>query len=340
MGDIIGYGGKEWREYKDYSAKRAQLFDYYGTPEAEEIEGLLEAYQVSKLHYDAFRHYNMLEASVPTQFLQEVVEHQKEYSARDIDFGDGVKMGWQVLFDEGYEKYNKVLIAVYILLILALLASRRWSVLIPATMIVGARTAVWGFLCWRGRLPLRVSLPLLLCESLLLLVLVLEAYGSMKRRDWLKLLVGAGAILLLVQALKTFRQQFPEIREEHKEQQILMEGLRELQDYCNQEPENRYLMEAEGMMYYRGSALETELYQQPNYLVSGNWYSYSPVMKEKIDSYIKEAEYQELYAITYKWEEDRNASIIPYLNELYGGIFQVVDEITVSYGGNVSCLSV
>lgn len=333
LGDIIGYSGKDWKEYKEYNAERTLLFDFYGTPEAEQIEEVLKKHQVSELSYNAFRQYIIMEDSIPLQFLQELSAYQKEHSTNKISFWDSFRLSWKTLFDNGYQKYNKITLAAYIFLIFVILASRKWSVLLPSVMILGARTVIWTYLIRKGRLPLWVSVPLLLCETLLLLALALEAYQSIKKQDWLILLAGAGAVLFLVQSVKSFRQQFPMIRKEHNGQQIFMEGLRELQDYCNQQPDNRYLTEADSMMYFRGSALETALYQQPNYLVSGNWYSYSPVMKEKIASYVKEENYKNLYVIAYKREESRPEWIIPYLNAVYEGTFEIVDEITASHGG-------
>lgn len=333
LGDIIGYSGKDWKEYKEYNAERTLLFDFYGTPEPEQIESLLEKHQVSELDYNAFRQYIILEDTIPLQFLQELSAYQQEHTDNKISIFDSAQTGWKALLDNGYQKYNKITLAAYLFLLLVILASRKWIVLLPSAMIMGARTAIWTYLIWKGRLPEWVSVPLLLCETLLLLALALEACQSMKKQDWFILLAGAGAVLFLVQSGKSFRQQFPMLRKEHNGQQIFMEGLRELQDYCNQQPDYHYLTEADSMMYFRGSALETELYQQPNYLVSGNWYSYSPVMKEKIASYVKEGNYENLYAITYQWEEGRPEWMIPYLNAVHRGTFEIVDEITASNGG-------
>lgn len=333
LGDIIGYSGKDWKEYEEFNSQRVLLFDYYNPPEAEEIESLLEKHQVSELDYNAFLQYTIMRDSIPLQFLQELCAYLEASTNKTISFFDCVQMGWNALFDKNYQEYNKITLATYIFLIFVILASRRWSILVPSVMIMGARTVIWTYLFWKGRLPLRVSLPLLLCETLLLLALALEAYRSMKKQDWFILLAGTGAVLFLFQSIKSFRQQFPAIRREHKGQQIYMEGLRELQDYCNEKPENHYLMTADTLRYYEGSALETELYQQPNYLVTGNWYSYSPVMREKIASSIKEENHENLYAIAYKWEDGPLEWIIPYLNAVYEGSFEMVDEITASHGG-------
>lgn len=333
LGNMIGYSGEGWREYDSYNQCRTQLFDYYGTPNSEDIEELLEKYQVSRENYDAFRHYIMLEDTIPISFLQELVTYQKAHSEVGAGLGESLRKSWQSLRVNDYQRYNRVTLAAYLLLLAAVLASGRWMLLAPAAALVCSRTAVWTYLCWKGRMPLRVSLPLLLCETLLLLALTLEAYRSVNKRNWLMLLTGAGTALFLIQAMKAGRQQVPVLREEHAGQQVFVEGLRDLQEYCGQNPENRYLMEADSMMHFRGSALETGIYQQPNYLVSGNWYSYSPVMKEKLNTYIKKGEYEELYAITYKWEEGRTDWMIPYLNTLFGGTFEPVEEITVSHGG-------
>lgn len=164
------------------------------------------------------------------------------------------------------------------------------ALLLPALGLLAGKLFSWTFLLWEGRFPLRVSMPLIAGEVLLLSALLLrrgtdtELQGNPKRLRY----VGLGALLfgMCIAGFMTGRQQYSYILNENRGQKIFMEGLREIRAYCDARPENRYILDAVSMSYYKGSALEYEVYQGGNYIVSGSWYSNSPYLRKYNAEYL------------------------------------------------------
>lgn len=66
FGNIIGYHSEGWKDFIKFSETRAQLFDYYGAPNYEDVKDILDRYNVTENVYDGFCNYNILDWEVST----------------------------------------------------------------------------------------------------------------------------------------------------------------------------------------------------------------------------------------------------------------------------------
>lgn len=132
-------------------------------------------------------------------------------------------------------------------------------------------------------------------------------------------------------AYQSGKQQYYYVASENRGKLTFMEGMYEIQDYCREHPENRYIMESVSASYYTGSALDARLAQSRNSVTSGCWYSNSPSMRAKLREYLGGAE--ELYLIIYQDGSESGHPAVRYLEEACGSGAQRTDEITTSHGG-------
>ena len=111
-----------------------------------------------------------------------------------------------------------------------------------------------------------------------------------------------------------------------------MQGLVELYDYVDSHPECNYLMDSFSFSYYMGAVLDNRFNGPHNYMVSGTWFSYSPVMKQAMKQYFTDDQ-NGFYVILYDFGVEALEEILPYLEEKTGTIGVPEEELTVSHGG-------
>lgn len=115
-------------------------------------------------------------------------------------------------------------------------------------------------------------------------------------------------------------------------QSAYMEGLVEVQEYCNRNLEKRYLLDTMSFYYYTGSAFETRIYKKNNYMYSGGWFTNTPIRRRYLQEYFSGYE-DDFYLIVYDDGSREEYYAVKYFSEKAGVPPTLVDEITVSHGG-------
>lgn len=86
LGDIVGYSSPEWREYRKLNQARAELFDYFEEPAYEEIKPILDSHGITKASYEAYCNYTMLDTSMTSECVEEIVAYcmNQKKNQRDL----------------------------------------------------------------------------------------------------------------------------------------------------------------------------------------------------------------------------------------------------------------
>lgn len=196
-----------------------------------------------------------------------------------------------------------------------------------------------GYLLYKGRFPLRVSVPLLLGEVLLLLALLLYGVGDGWKSRFEKVGVGSRIGRCLVVSLSccflftcfsSGRRQYSYIRGVNDAQRVMMEDAKEVEAYCSASPEKKYILDMWTVQYHTGSALETQIYQGRNNVVSGSWYSNSPCVRRYHAQYFSGAE--EIYFIAYDDGRGEEHPGLRWLTEETGVSPRLCDSFTTTLG--------
>lgn len=348
--NAFAYGGSDWKAYLNFNDAEEILFDYKGLPPYQEVRDILDRYQVTEIDYNAYASYMILDWILPPECAQEVAEYaQKQEKALSVkELGEELARN---LFEDSHWGLNSVLVVLWIAVAVMALLWKDLSIWIPALGLLAGKLFSWGFLLYQGRFPLRVSMPLLAGEILLLLALLLR-YGKAaearlqescmnpekSRKTGRINRKGLGYFALALfwlgvcgTGVLAGRQQYYYVLSVNKGQKIFMEGLRDIGAYCNAHPENKYILDAVSMGYYKGSALEYEIYQDRNYIVAGSWYSNSPELRRYQAEYLSEGE--GFYFLVYDSDSGLTHPCVSYLIQETGVQPEVYDRITVSHGG-------
>lgn len=331
IGSFIGYRG-EWKAYERFNEARTTMFDYYGTPAYEEVKDILNKYQVTEAEYNAFCNYVILDWEVPLECVEELAEYVSRQNEKTLDIPSLLEQIGDSWDKNNYMGINKACIWLWIAAIVWVLLKRRWWMVLPLTGLVAAHTLVLGYLLYQGRTPARVMYPLAVGMVLLLIVLLLVDCTKYRPGKWMLVLLLFIGIMWGDSCIDAGRAQYRTAKENNAGQQVFIEGAIEVREYCNQYPDNRYLLDSWSFCYYRGSALETRLYQQSNSVLTGSWYSNSPVMNRYMKEYL-DLEQDNLHLIIYDTGTDEPNYTVEFLQERTGKTAELVDSFLVSHGG-------
>lgn len=349
--DAMVYRGDGWTAYMKYHDAEQILFDFTGLPPYEEVQDILDKYQVTEVDYNAYASYMLLDWALPPDCTEELAAYAQEKNGAK-DLGEWWEKLTQEMLEDSHWGLNRVLAVLWIAVVFLMMCRRDISLLPPALGLLSGKLFSWGFLLYHGRFPLRVSMPLLAGEVLLLLALLLrggrdvwmrpgESYADAEvspravpaGKRYLCFCAGAVLLLLLCDAgIRTGRQQYYYTLDGNNGQKIFMEGLRDITAYCEARSDNRYILDAVSAGYYKGSALESEIYGDRNYIVAGNWLSNSPDIRRYNAKYLSEGE--GFYFIVYDSGAGTDHPCVSWLIQETGVQPELSERITVSHGGS------
>lgn len=332
--NTLAYRGSGWQEYMDFLDAEAVLFDYEGLPPYGEVREILDRYQVSEVDYYAYASYMIPDWVLPAECAAEVAAYaQESRGARDL--GEWWGELWRSMLEDSHWGVNRVLAVLWVFVAALALLGKDGFLLLPAAGLLAGKLFSWGFLLYQGRFPLRVSMPLLAGEMLLLLALLIKGCQrpvSAGKGRW-RLATGAVLLSALCAAgVRAGRSQYSYVRNENGGQRIFMEGLRDLGAYCAAHPENRYILDGVSTGYYRGSALEYEIYGERNYIVAGSWYSNSPGLRSYNAGYLSGGD--GFYFVVPDSGAGPSHPCVAYLTQETGVPPELSERITVSHGGS------
>lgn len=332
-GRFVGYYSSDWKEYEAYNKSRTELFDYYGLPAYEDCKTILDRYGVTEAEYKAFQWYDNLGGEVNYRCARELAEYARTHQKDERDWKEVLTALVDHVFHGNFRGSNTLMLAACLILAFWILLGRRWHLLWPSAGIMAAEFMVWYFLLWRGRTPERVTLPLFICATSLVLALLLRDYCESQEKMQMpkRIILLALCAVFAAKGISSGRAQYRYVKAENESQKIYMAGMREIQDYCREHPDRKYVIEANSLSYYRGSAFETAIYQPRNSIVAGCWYSNSPSMRGKLKEYFAERQ-DGIRVILYEDGNSGNHAIIEYLTEKTGNLPVMEEEVTVSNG--------
>lgn len=331
LGTLAGYHGKEWSEFRQFNHARTMLFDYYGVSQYEDVKDILDRYSVSEKEYRAMCSHTFFGGRIGANCMEELAEYAK-YTREERPSISEIVEGMIRL--RSAEEYLQVGMVAGIACCLALgwfLLNGHFTALLSLAGLVAGRTAVEGYLIYRGRLPLRVVLPIFSCEIFLVTAVLVRDYVNGKRNARNYVSTGLVAAVLTVVFLSSGRQQYYAVKKEQGWQEAYIEGLVEVQEYCRAHPGKRYILDMESFLYYRGCVLESRLAGWQNGVYSGGWFFKTPVMEEWIHQYLED-EKSNICLVVYEDGLGEDKYVVAYLAEVLGEELVILDRLEVSNG--------
>ena len=291
LGFLIGYGSSEWREYTAYNDYRSDIYDYpdYTFPPYEEAEDLYTAAGIdTKSRARTLINYNYTaDDQIGPEFFKHYIEIYRQVRpsgqtrmARLLESAKSYVKG--VISGRFYITQSVGMVLLGILLLLAVW-KRQWMQVTETALLIGIQMVLWFYLLYKGRVPARVIYSM----NLLLGTIVVLTWRDLFRtagknipEKW----KNRGAALLVVMLLGVGVLYGKEIRIKNLEISNRCEDVEQLKLYCSQHPENFYFNDVTTLAFttWHVKLWRNETYTM-NYMSLGDWMSFSPLWKEKLE---------------------------------------------------------
>lgn len=289
--EAITFSNDSWEEYYKFNEVQAYLTDYERKISYEELESILDKYQVSKedyyqtLEYRTWYGEDKLSKGCIDELLPVLKDIRSEEYKADVVFA-AFK---QLLFSsrEFWGLHRLTALAFIIAFAVAFIV-RKSRVIIPLTMTFMGYIVGLTFLALRNRFVLRVMMPYYISALLLLAVWGIMALGELNKGKTVKSVFAVLAISLAIFAISIGKTQFSYVRAQNRHVNAIgfQEG-KEIMEYCINHPENKYVLDISYQKSVCTDIFETGYYKRANHVYSGSWYSMMPSIKAYSKDYIE-----------------------------------------------------
>lgn len=289
LGNIVGYGAPEWRAYKAYDNNRTTIYDFpdYTFPEYEGSEELYRSVGIeTKSRARTLINYNYTaDEQITPEFFGEYIEaYQKLYPSEQgftqklvqslKDYLKGVR-------DNRFYAWHLLGLFMYAGLAVWMTLEKRWVLLGKTLCTGGIQGAMWIYLLYEGRIPDRVIYSMNLMLLITAFLLWREALAGISVPAAVRK-AGAAAGLFLLCFLAG--GQTAKFREKNQELSRWNKNIESLKEYCMEHPENFYFNDVTSLAFttYNVRLWRDQPYAM-NYMSLGDWMSFSPVWKAKLE---------------------------------------------------------
>lgn len=296
VGDKLAYGDEDWRSFNTFFDERTELYDFQsGAPDYSSNQDLYNSLGLSESEVELFNNYNF---ALDNHIDEEVVGAITKYN-REV-LGEGY---FRLSVGEVFAEYLHRIVGkqdapyVYVVWLLYLLIIALGALQLDLTMVVKvlamliARSISWVYIIARGRTPDRITIPLYLCEILVLLGLFLMSskglladYNKQPEKNQMykrTFPIMAALLLVVLTAIPCYQMVVKTGEEMNRRSEVNTEWYA-LKDYFADNPESFYVLDVYSTVKYSEMIMEDVDNSYRNYEICGGWGAKSPLYMEKL----------------------------------------------------------
>ena len=289
LGNFAGYGSAEWRAYKSYDNSRTAIYDFpdYTFPEYEGAEELYSSVGIeTKSRARTLINYNYTaDDQITPEFFRNYIEaYQKMYPSEQTvvqRLVQSVKDYLKGVRDNRFYMQHLLGLAMYAGLVILALWKKEWGLLGKTLCTGGIQGIMWIYLLYKGRIPDRVIYSM----NLMLLVTAFLLWREIFPRISLPGAARkAGVVACMFVLCYLAGAQTAKFRGKNQELSRWNQNIESLKEYCMEHPDNFYFNDVTSLAF---TTYNVRLWRdQPyvmNYMSLGDWMSFSPIWKKKLE---------------------------------------------------------
>ena len=289
LGNLAGYGSAEWRAYKSYDNSRTAIYDFpdYTFPEYEGAEELYSSVGIeTKSRARTLINYNYTaDDQITPEFFRDYIEaYQKMYSSEQTvvqRLVQSVKDYLKGVRDNRFYMQHLLGLAMYAGLVILAFWKKEWGLLGKTLCTGGIQGIMWIYLLYKGRIPDRVIYSM----NLMLLVTAFLLWREIFPRISLPGAARkAGVVACMFVLCYLAGAQTAKFRGKNQELSRWNQNIESLKEYCMEHPDNFYFNDVTSLAF---TTYNVRLWRdQPyvmNYMSLGDWMSFSPIWKKKLE---------------------------------------------------------
>ena len=289
LGNYAGYGNAEWRAYKSYDNSRTAIYDFpdYTFPEYEGAEELYSSVGIeTKSRARTLINYNYTaDGQITPEFFRDYIEaYQKMYPSEQTvvqRLVQSVKDYLKGVRDNRFYMQHLLGLAMYAGLVILALWKKEWGLLGKTLCTGGIQGIMWIYLLYKGRIPDRVIYSM----NLMLLVTAFLLWREIFPRISLPGAARkAGVVACMFVLCYLAGAQTAKFRGKNQELSRWNQNIESVKEYCMEHPDNFYFNDVTSLAF---TTYNVRLWRdQPyvmNYMSLGDWMSFSPIWKKKLE---------------------------------------------------------
>ena len=289
LGNLAGYGSAEWRAYKSYDNSRTAIYDFpdYTFPEYEGAEELYSSVGIeTKSRARTLINYNYTaDDQITPEFFRDYIEaYQKMYPSEQTvvqRLVQSVKDYLKGVRDNRFYMQHLLGLAMYAGLVILALWKKEWGLLGKTLCTGGIQGIMWIYLLYKGRIPDRVIYSM----NLMLLVTAFLLWREISPRISLPCAARkAGVVACMFVLCYLAGAQTATFRGKNQELSRWNQNIESLKEYCMEHPDHFYFNDVTSLAF---TTYNVRLWRdQPyvmNYMSLGDWMSFSPIWKKKLE---------------------------------------------------------
>ena len=289
LGNLAGYGSAEWRAYKSYDNSRTAIYDFpdYTFPEYEGAEELYSSVGIeTKSRARTLINYNYTaDDQITPEFFRDYIEaYQKMYPSEQTvvqRLVQSVKDYLKGVRDNRFYMQHLLGLAMYAGLVILALWKKEWGLLGKTLCTGGIQGIMWIYLLYKGRIPDRVIYSM----NLMLLVTAFLLWREIFPRISLPGAARkAGVVACMFVLCYLAGAQTATFRGKNQELSRWNQNIESLKEYCMEHPDHFYFNDVTSLAF---TTYDVRLWRdQPyvmNYMSLGDWMSFSPIWKKKLE---------------------------------------------------------
>ena len=290
-----------WQRFEHFFDARTKLYDFYNLPAYEENQDFYQKIGLSEESYILLQNYNFaLDDSIDEHLLEEIVNDIENgagttntisnyfniiYTKNSLK--EGIWLYKQRLFTLQDGIWGIFLIYLYVTLILLLCRfeeEKKWLQIAKVVLLFAIRSCLWLYILMVDRVLDRITIPLLLAESVLLMSWILQQLRSyhVKYTYFYTILLLCALCSLCYNGKRTFT--------EYQKREEINPRWEAFLDYCKYFPEDYFIMDVYSSTSYAGIPYAEKMFRNvdnslKNYDLCGGWLVKSPLYKEKLEQF-------------------------------------------------------
>ena len=289
FGNKLAYGSKGWTEFTTLFDSRTEVYDFLGLPQDYETSAeVLETVGISKAQHELLLNYNYIfDEQINADLLERL----------EIILGDDgnryYKKGlWESLREYIYRASHMedapfvyLVWVCYGCLIITSVMIKNRTYLWKIPLLIATRSALWVFLISRGRMPARITVPLLIMEFVVLLALLVVEIAKLKDKErWLYRRFWAATVMAFIGliGIGSARTLIYEVNDEQTRREEENAEWQAMQEYCKEHSDNLYLLDIYSTVEYSEMMFKGVDNSLANYTYAGGWACKSPIEEEKL----------------------------------------------------------
>ena len=289
LGNFAGYGSAEWRAYKSYDNSRTAIYDFpdYTFPEYEGAEKLYSSVGIeTKSRARTLINYNYTadDQITPEFFLDYIEAYQKMYPSEQTvvqRLVQSVKDYLKGVRDNRFYMQHLLGLAMYAGLVILALWKKEWGLLVKTLCTGGIQGIMWIYLLYKGRIPDRVIYSMNLMLLVTAFLLWREIFPQISLPGAAR---KAGVVACMFVLCYLAGAQTAKFRGKNQELSRWNQNIESLKEYCMEHPDHFYFNDVTSLAF---TTYNVRLWRdQPyvmNYMSLGDWMSFSPIWKKKLE---------------------------------------------------------